>query len=600
MRNTGMRLATIVIAMMALVPACARYTEKTSVVPSRVALPTALSVSPASVQAPPMARTAALPASAMMALRPPYAMTSGRTAKSAIAALNWAQLPGGAVFVAASPNGSIWALSNQGGGPDRAIWHYVGGGWINIPGAATRLAVAPDGTAWAVNAAGGIYRLDGGSWTSIAGGATDISVGADGTAYAISNQPGNQYGRGIWHYVSGTWSQLPGAAVRVSASWDNGSYPGNIGAAGVWVASSQGVVYYYNPNSGFTLFSGAAAELSATTNGVLFALGHDAGPDGNYPIYYANLSTGGWTREPGAAVSISTNTANVYAAGAAGDIYVAPVASPGPTITPTPTPTPTMSPSPGSGFMDAPLHCSDPNCNKRWDQGPYTSSIMTSVVDHSLRMNANGLYQYGTLATDGSGGGDGVVLAFNGEKANGTPLSSDRTCIGGTIHLAPAPGVTDMVIQNSGCPTGYASYDEHPGYDYRAALNTPVYAAADGVVINNTRDGGTMCVATNIKSCATFNYIGIDHGNGYISQYGHLSSFTVTSGRVVRGQQIGLSGSTGVSAAHLHFEVIKLMPGLPNNYNPYNYAVVDPYGWVGGGTDPLATTFGVPAMKLWR
>jgi murein DD-endopeptidase MepM/ murein hydrolase activator NlpD len=69
---------------------------------------------------------------------------------------------------------------------------------------------------------------------------------------------------------------------------------------------------------------------------------------------------------------------------------------------------------------------------------------------------------------------------------------------------------------------------------------------------------------------------------------------------VVQGQQIGLSGNTGVPGAHLHFEVIKLIPGRTNNYSALNYAVVDPYGWVGNGTDPLSVSQGIQPAKLWQ
>lgn len=53
------------------------------------------------------------------------------------------------------------------------------------------------------------------------------------------------------------------------------------------------------------------------------------------------------------------------------------------------------------------------------------------------------------------------------------------------------------------------------------------------------------------------NYVMIDHGNGKISIYGHLSGVTVSTGdRVVAGQLIGYVGSTGYSTGpHLHFEM---------------------------------------------
>ena len=53
------------------------------------------------------------------------------------------------------------------------------------------------------------------------------------------------------------------------------------------------------------------------------------------------------------------------------------------------------------------------------------------------------------------------------------------------------------------------------------------------------------------------NAVQIDHGNGYVTTYAHMSSIAVTSGQnVEKGQKIGVAGSTGRSTGpHVHFTI---------------------------------------------
>ena len=100
----------------------------------------------------------------------------------------------------------------------------------------------------------------------------------------------------------------------------------------------------------------------------------------------------------------------------------------------------------------------------------------------------------------------------------------------------------------------------HTGVDLSAPVGTPVWAAADGVV-----------VAVGHGATGYGNYVVIAHGAGIATLYGHLLQTSVaTSQKVVRGQLIGLEGSTGYSTGpHLHFElrvneqVTDPMPYLP-------------------------------------
>jgi len=100
----------------------------------------------------------------------------------------------------------------------------------------------------------------------------------------------------------------------------------------------------------------------------------------------------------------------------------------------------------------------------------------------------------------------------------------------------------------------------HTGVDIAAPLGTPVMAAADGLV-----------VAVGHSTIGYGNYVVIAHGGGIATLYGHLLQTNATAGdRVVRGQVIGLEGSSGLSTGpHVHFElrlndqVVDPMPYLP-------------------------------------
>ena len=108
-------------------------------------------------------------------------------------------------------------------------------------------------------------------------------------------------------------------------------------------------------------------------------------------------------------------------------------------------------------------------------------------------------------------------------------------------------------------PTAGAS-ENHGAIDI-AVNYVPVYAPADGKVI----------IARWLSGYG--NYIMIDHGDGYYTGFGHLNSYNVSQGQTVsRGQQIAVSGSTGISTGpHLHYEVY--IGGIDNWYrvDPLQY-----------------------------
>lgn len=95
----------------------------------------------------------------------------------------------------------------------------------------------------------------------------------------------------------------------------------------------------------------------------------------------------------------------------------------------------------------------------------------------------------------------------------------------------------------------------HHGVDLAAPMNTPIQAAADGVITQLGRKGGYG------------KYIRIRHADNYQTAYGHMNGYRQdlkVGSKVKRGEVIGYVGSTGRSTGpHLHFEVLKKGKTVP-------------------------------------
>lgn len=88
---------------------------------------------------------------------------------------------------------------------------------------------------------------------------------------------------------------------------------------------------------------------------------------------------------------------------------------------------------------------------------------------------------------------------------------------------------------------------------YHKALDI-ANSAAPGIL---AADSGRVVLAGWPDSAGYGNRVMIDHGNGFVTLYAHLSQINVNSGQSVnRGDVIGRMGSTGRSTGiHLHFEI---------------------------------------------
>ena len=87
----------------------------------------------------------------------------------------------------------------------------------------------------------------------------------------------------------------------------------------------------------------------------------------------------------------------------------------------------------------------------------------------------------------------------------------------------------------------------HRGVDFAGKSGSDVVAVAGGIVSRAGKNGGYGY------------FVEIDHGNDYVTRYGHNQMLLVQAGEAIkRGQVIAKLGSTGRSTGpHVHFEVLK-------------------------------------------
>jgi murein DD-endopeptidase MepM/ murein hydrolase activator NlpD len=113
---------------------------------------------------------------------------------------------------------------------------------------------------------------------------------------------------------------------------------------------------------------------------------------------------------------------------------------------------------------------------------------------------------------------------------------------------------------------GWQSNMSHKGelsQDFKMKLNTPIYAARGGIVVQVKSDGKEAGLKTEYLSEG--NNIVIMHSDSTFAGYWHLSYggvYVKKGDTIKRGRRIGLSGHTGFSAfPHLHFMVFRYVKG---------------------------------------
>lgn len=135
-------------------------------------------------------------------------------------------------------------------------------------------------------------------------------------------------------------------------------------------------------------------------------------------------------------------------------------------------------------------------------------------------------------------------------------LGERKSMLASTPSIWPTRG---WISSNFGSRTSPFTEEKefHRGLDISTRMNTPIISPADGRISETSSNNGLGKTLT------------ISHGQGFVTNYGHLSKVLVKEGEYVkRGQKIALVGNTGrTTGPHLHYEVhLNGVPIDPSHY----------------------------------
>lgn len=195
-----------------------------------------------------------------------------------------------------------------------------------------------------------------------------------------------------------------------------------------------------------------------------------------------------------------------------------------------------------------------------------------SSISEKYKSDLDAIYEWNDDIDDGVVLGQRVFLPGGEVPPPPKPVAPVNNTYNNNSSYVPQPTYNSGPVSGTGqfgWPTsgmtitqyfGTTSFNPwHTGIDIDSRSGWDIWAS----------DGGTVVTATYGWGGGYGNHIIIDHGNGYQTLYGHLSSLDVSVGQYVsQGQRLGTMGSTGWSTGpHLHFEI-----RYGGSYlNPLNY-----------------------------
>lgn len=185
---------------------------------------------------------------------------------------------------------------------------------------------------------------------------------------------------------------------------------------------------------------------------------------------------------------------------------------------------------------------------------PITGTARWAEGDTVLILQPAAALPYGarvTLAVDGGARSEDGLPLRAGASVTFTVQPLSAPAARPLATAAPVPPSTAWSWPLAGPITqrfgeSLTQYGVHQGIDIDGETGDPVLAARDGRVVVAGQDDG--CGGLEVH---------LDHGDGLVSWYRHLSRIDVAVGTVVAaGTVIGLVGNTGCSlGSHLHFGI---------------------------------------------
>ncbi|SDB81974.1 M23 family metallopeptidase [Acinetobacter boissieri] len=176
-----------------------------------------------------------------------------------------------------------------------------------------------------------------------------------------------------------------------------------------------------------------------------------------------------------------------------------------------------------------------------------TDRLERTLAEGSYAQDSNAVVDTKQMSTH-------ITLRNTNKSTAATNTSSKE--IMSWLTKSPLPS-SAKISSSFGQRVMFGKKEGHSGLDLSAPTGTPIYASGTGVV---TRSGWVSGYGQ---------FVEINHGNGYLTRYGHASRLMVSVGdRVKAGAEIAKVGCTGrCTGPHLHFEIVS--DGIRRNPGTY-------------------------------